>query len=362
VFKWLLLSFGFLGLVYGATPASIPKESCAVLAPCYNNHPYLVVDFLYWVAKQEGNNYAATGAAITVPGTVDPNTGLTPPDISSRGNVYAPNPGLYPGLKVGLGMNLEHGKWDLLAEYSYLYSKAVSSVYSNDLNAGILPIFSYTPNNSILSSTTYVASSGATGFVSGAKSKWTLQFNNINLELGKAVPFFCNLVLHPHFGLEVSWQQQHLNAEYFVSSTTAPSTSLGNNEVIFNQTFWGVGPRAGIDGEWQCCKHVGLFANSGFAALWGQFSGVSKSYDTNTTAGYAHQLIANQLYQPMTLSPVMQLSLGVHFDWMFCNCYRFAVDAAWETQTWFFQNQHSSSIADTDLVMQGLTLGARCDF
>jgi hypothetical protein len=63
-----------------------------------------------------------------------------------------------------------------------------------------------------------------------------------------------------------------------------------------------------------------------------------------------------------TLSPVIQLALGVESDWKFGNDYRFLVQAGWETQVWFFQNQHYSAIADTSLILQGLTVDFRFDF
>ena len=216
MFKRFIFGLGFVGSIYAAEPQKMPAPVCDSRLPCYDNSPYIEADFIYWVAKQEGNNYAVTGAAITVPGTVDPNTGLTPASVTG-GHSYSPDPKIKPGFKVALGMNLEHGHWDLFSEYTWLYSKAKSSVYSNDLNAGVLPIFSYTPNNSILSTTTFFASSGATGFVSGSTANWTLHFNNINLELGKAIPFGCHLTLHPHFGLQGSWQKQHLNYLYAVA-------------------------------------------------------------------------------------------------------------------------------------------------
>ncbi|MFZ4772821.1 MAG: Lpg1974 family pore-forming outer membrane protein, partial [Chlamydiia bacterium] len=184
----------------------------------------------------------------------------------------------------------------------------------------------------------------------------------INLELRKAIPLHCNFILRPHFGLEASWQTQHLNAQYFVGSITNPSNNLGNNLVVYNQYFWGIGPRLGLDGSWQCFEHLNLFANSGFATLLGPLKGTSQSYDTNYAAGYSGMLIADQLRNPTTLSPVMQLAIGVNTDWAYADCYHFSLNAAWEAQIWFFQNQHSSSVADINLVMQGLTLGAELTF
>ena len=103
---------------------------------CYDNDFFIEADFIAWYAKQEGNAFAVTGAAITVPGTVDPNTGLTPPAISESGKTYAPTPHVKPGFKVGVGLDLNHGNWELFSEYTYLYSDAKRSVSSDDLNTG----------------------------------------------------------------------------------------------------------------------------------------------------------------------------------------------------------------------------------
>lgn len=343
------------------------KNSCNYVnesrASCskYENNIFVEADLIYWIAKQEGNSYAATGAAITVPGTADPITGLVPGSLES-GSIYAPNIEFRPGFKVGLGINLAHGGWDLFTNYTYFFSKAHRSVQSDDLNSSIIPIFGYGPNNSILAETTY--ESGANGFVSEATASWDLHFNNINLELGKLFQT-CSawrLWMHPHFGLEASWQKQKLNVNYEVSAISPAGTFLGNNQALFDQTFWGVGPRTGLDTTWECCNHLGLFADTAFALLWGQFSSHAKSYDTNTLLSYENILIANQSYRPYTMSPVIQVDLGVESAWLFGNTSGLVVRLGWEAQVWFFQNQHSTPIADTSLILQGLTADFRFNF
>jgi len=344
-------------------PTEQASASCPPLIAHHDNNVFISTDFIYWTAKQEGNTYAATGAAITVPGTVDPNTSLTATAVSSTGRVYAPHSKLKPGFKALLGVHLGFDSWDVFAEYTWLYSKAQGSVHTNTLNTGILPLFAYTPHNSSLANTTYSANAGATGFISSASSTWQLHFNNLNLELGKSLPFSCHMMLYPHFGLQVSWQKQHFRSTYQVNSFTTPTTSLGNNRVYFDQKFWGFGPRVGLYGLWKFSKYVGLFVDSAVALLWGQFKATASSYDTNTVAGYTDVLIAEQLYSPHSLSPVLELSPGFVADFWFCaNKYRCVAKAAWETQVWFLQNQHASTIADTSLLLQGLTLSLGFDF
>jgi hypothetical protein len=323
----------------------------------YENNFFVEGDFLYWLAKQEGNQYATTGTAITVPGTADPNTGLTPSPLTSSGKVYEPKTRMEPGFRAGVGLNLAQGKWDFFLEYTYLSSRANGSVSSFDLNTGILPVFSYAPTNSILSNATYA--NGNAGFVSFAKGDWALHFNNANLELGRNLEFCPLFGLRPHFGLQASWQTQHIHMQYIVNSLADFSVALGNNKVRVQQHFWGVGPRVGLNSYWNCCRYLGLFANSSLSVLWGQFNTRTRSYDTNTLRGYSNNLIADQRFRPHSLSPIAELEIGAQFDWVFKNCKTMMFQAGWEGQVWFFQNQKSTLIADTSLILQGLTFKAK---
>lgn len=344
---------------FTATPA--PSTPPATSVPQYQNNVFLEVDFLYWFSKQEGNQYAVTGSALSVPGTDDPNT-LTTAGPCKSGNVYELDFEMNPGYKVGGGMNLAHGKWDIFLEYTYLHSNAHGSVKSDNLNSGIIPIFSYTPHKSILSNASYATAADALGFVSHAKSHWSLAFNNINLELGRNVQLATFLSLRPYLGIEGSWQKQHFDTTYYVSSITDFDESLGHNNVTFSQDFWGVGLRTGIDGTWNCWRHLDLFANIATALLWGQFQCKGRSFDTNDILGYEDVSINNQSNNLHSLSPMIALEAGIQSSWSLYSKYLFLVQVGWENQVWFFQNQHSSSIADTSLILEGLTVKMRFDF
>src|SRR5579872_7568591 len=82
----------------------------------YENNFYVEGDFLYWLAKQEGNQYASTGIAITVPGTVDPTLGNRPAPIRGPGKVYEPKTRMEPGFRAGAGLNFAHDNWDFFLE------------------------------------------------------------------------------------------------------------------------------------------------------------------------------------------------------------------------------------------------------
>ena len=362
-----LAAIGFFCLsscIKASANETIPVVSsqCPNFLPKSNNHPFISAEYLYWSVKQEGNNYASTGTAITVPGTVDPNTGLIPVQITGTGQVYAPSTTPKSGFRVAAGLNLAYEAWELYTDYTYIAGAQHSSVSSNTLNTGILPLFAYVPNNGILASTIAFAPSGATGFISSAGASWRFLYQNINLELCKTIPLPCRTMLRPHFGFQGSWQTQKLQSQYHVNSTTNKATSLGLSRVLFNQTFWGVGPRVGVNSFWGYCSYLGFFGDSAFSLLWSKFNARSSAYDTNVQGLYSNVRIANQHYHPNTLSPVMELRLGTLFNCLFADRYRLEISLAWEAQVWFSQNQHSTSIPDDNLILQGLNAGFRFDF
>lgn len=340
----------------------VSKNSCLCSVNSAERSYFLSVDYLYWYAKQEGNTYASTGSALTVPGTQDPNTGLTPPAICAPGKIYSPKGKMQSGFKLAAGVDCDKTHWTLFAEYTYLHTKSHSSVASKDLNLSILPLFSYTPNNSILSVANYNIAAGAQGFVSKASSFWSLKYNLLTLELSKKLQFADNTKLIPHFGLESTQQTQHFNAFYDVNSLEEVTTSLGSNAVYFKQKFYGIGPRVGLDVDWRFAKHFGTFVQTGYSLLWSYFDVNARSHDTNSIANYSNVLIANQNYKPHTLTPMCQIILGLESNWTFKDSYEFLIQAGWENQFWFFQNQHASTIANTSLILQGLTLAFKFTF
>jgi len=351
------------GLLAAETITAKPETTCYVCSNTSENNSYFLnVDYLYWYAKQEGNSYAATGAAITVPGTLDPNTGLTPTALSTPGKIYSPKGKMQSGFKVGAGIEFSYDRWNLNAEYTYLRSKTSSSVSSKDLNTGILPLFSYTPNNSILSLTTYNTNLGAQGYVAKASSYWSLSYNLLTLELSRQLLCSEKTSLIPHFGLAGTQQTQHFNAYYDVNSLEELTSTIGSNSVYFLQKMYGIGPRFGLDGTWKFAKHFGTFIETGCSLLWSYFRANASSYDTNTINDYSNVMIGNQTYKPHTLVPMCQMIIGLEGDYSYCGRYALNVRAGWESQFWFFQNQHAATIPNTSLLLQGLTLAFKLSF
>lgn len=358
--------FVFLWMVVGFLYAQEMDENgyCIPIrdGPCKKNSPRITADFLYWYAEQNGEEYASTGTAITVPGTIDPNTELIAGSIGGAGRIYSPDPTWNPGFRVSFGWSLPNDAWRLCSEYAFLFARAEGDINSGDLNAGIIPLFSYIPNNSVLSSTIAISSMGGDGFISSASSQWSLQFNTISLEVERFFLLSRRLSIAPRLGLLGSWQTEKSRVLYKASSDLSPGVFLGSNRSVFDQTFWGFGPRVRCDCEWFCWRSLSLYGNIGASVLWGAFDANAKAYDTNIDAGYSDVLIANQTNFLYTLNPVVQAAIGVDSNWAIRESSSITIRAGWEAQVWFFQNQQGAAIADSSLILQGLTAGVMLDF
>ena len=328
-------------------------------------------DFIYWYVAQEGNTYASTGVYVKQPAPIV--------DLTTGGEVYAPEPKMEPGFKLALGLDLCQDDWGLLCRYTWIAASQSSLVTSTDMFSGIVPLFVYDlGGNGAMSFATF-ETPGNTTYVSKSTANWRNHLNSLDAELAKSVYNSRLFSLRSFLGLKGSWQKEKLRLLYELD-TNAAGLSKGNNRVETDQSFWGVGPRLGFDVKWGVPGLIfGLFSPHGSekknkiaqddtvsfdltfdasaSALYSRFVVDARSYDT-LAANYTSILIGDQRFVLKKLTPVFESMIGVEVNKLFENCSRLKLSAGWENQIWLFMNQHSSSIADISLSYSGLTAKA----
>ena len=324
----------------------------------FQNMPFIEGDFICWSINQQGNTFASTGTASTVSVPSNALSTLT------SGQIYAPQSVMEPGFKLAIGMNLEYDFWNWMVTYTWIQAQQTSSVSSlstNSSNGGIVPIFNYAPSNGIL--TTIAINGGNSGFISTASAQWHLRHLNIfDIYIGKYLYFSSTFLLHPYLGIKATYQKQVLDIAYYVNSLSNASQELGQNKVHFQQHQWGMGPRFGIANFLKCVPHFDVFTNLAITSLYSSFYVISKSFDTNATVPSNNIEICYQENNVYQLIPILELSLGVSTEWLFTTGACIVGSVAWENQLWWYMNQHSSSIADLLLNMQGITASIHYDF
>lgn len=311
---------------------------------------YVEADYILWHVNEAGLAYANRSSGLNVDGS------------KIFGKVMTPNFKTNSGFKVGLGLDFNYDGWDLGATYTWLHSHASSSIQNSAANyTGLVTL----------------------GTLGAASGDWRLHFNNIDLELGRNFFVSPKLALRPHFGLKGTWQTQKflttINSSQAIPiyDSESETTSYVNTQQITRGTnqqyYWGLGVRTGLDTSWMITRCFSFFGDWAFSALWGQFTAsqkgvVNQDYDPGTANIIGYNVLVDNLYnRTHQLNGVLELQLGFRYDYWFCeDDYRFRVQAGWENQLWFNQNQllllNNINQVNTDLSFQGFTLNFRLDF
>lgn len=176
------------------------------------------------------------------------------------------------GFRVGFGYNFPYDDWDLHASYTWLSSYVQDSVSGPFVDGGgtiiaTLGLYRLTVDRSVYLS------------YEKAHSHWQLQFNSWDLDLGRNYYVGKHLAVKPTCGLKGALIRQHLQA--FYDQADLSTRGEGDNQRLiaefndiqarYKSRFWGVGPKAGISGEWEFGSGFSLFGNIHAAALYGQF-------------------------------------------------------------------------------------------
>lgn len=263
------------------------------------------------------------------------------------------------GFRVGLGYAMEHDKWDIYLDWTHFDSHAKKS---NSAPAGgaIFPALMIENVNNP-GSTPYIANS--------AKAHLDLGVNLVDLELGRAFYVSKWLSLRPSIGLRSAWLDMPLNI--FYSGGTIPSEFSGIKMRGYN-SFWGFGPRIGLNSQWGLGMGFSLFGDLYGALLYGiskdpTFGSLVGSGSTSTVA-----LGSLNFHQRLTTSAIDAV-LGVRYDRNFYqDRYHFGISLGWENHLFNDVSQFIYQLNDVvvgaiqqnngNLALQGWTLSVRFDF
>ena len=296
--------------------------------------PFVSADFIWWRVQEDGLEYAFTGAG----------NGVT---SASKGRLYHPSFKYEPGFKVGAGLKFRHDGWDLYGQYTWLHTRGANSVTSGD--------------GSLLNSNIFVPVDGTmeTSILASASANWKVKLNVLDLELGRNFWISKWLTLRPYTGVKFSWNNQHLTANY---NGFEPAPILGddvNLSMKINQ--FGVGVRSGLDTAWYMWKRWSIFGEFAATGMLNYFDSTRK--DTDTVTG----VVINNLTKisQHRVTAILEWALGLRYETAWHNDdYMFTIQAGWEEQIWFNQNQFifMPNAAANDLNFEGLQLKVAFNF
>ena len=289
---------------------------------------FITGDYIYWTAHEDNLAFATTGVRNDTGGP------------SKKGRKYTPRFKYDSGLKVGVGFNFGHDKWDMYIDYTWFNPHhSHKRVYEN---AG-----------SPLTNTIPLALQKAYMGLYSASAAWSLNFNVFDWELGRNFYVSKFLSMRPFFGLKGTWQKQSMHVDYSFRGQGGVRSQNQNN-------FSGIGPRAGVDTAWHFPGTWSFFADLAFSAIWGAFYIEREDYLLSSGKNSI-----NEVESFHSTKPVMELGIGIRKEeWFHHDRYHFSLQVGWETQIWYSQNQFSfnPNASSGDLNIQGVTVKGRFDF
>lgn len=290
---------------------------------------YFTADFIWWKAYQENMDFAYTGVLL-------PGASTSP----GKGRFYQPGFKFEPGFKVGAGLKFRHDGWDFYGQYTWLRVHATKHVHAPDSSQLFFNIDQAAPEGAF-----GYAGSETSLLLDEAKGRWNLHMNVLDFELGRKYCISRRLKLRPFAGMKFSWNPQHFHASYELDTAKLLSVAPFSGRTFtgaafkFHQDQFGVGLRGGMDTTWYFVKHWSFYGDIAFTALWNDFNLERKdvywSDVTDTAFTGFHAKKTN-----LDVTGVIEMEAGFRFDTTFCeDDLLFFVQAGWEEQIWFDQNQ-----------------------
>ncbi len=343
-----------------------PPAHC--MGQCQNDI-YVTGAFLWWLPDEADFSLGFNQQTSYVDSTA------TVAGSGANGNVVRFGYQWKPGFRVGLGWQSHTAEgWDVYLDWTWYKNKTTQSASASVRTggAGIIPFWGF-----------YDSGFGGVAEIYGnMKASWRLLYNMIDLELGRDFYVSCALSLRPYMSVEGGWIHRKWNVSYsdpvFVT-VDAASDSYGSKS-----NYWGVGPRAGLSGNWWLGKGFKFFGNLSGSLLSGRVTKNTASLvhiqtSDVTLSGQSNTWSDNQVFR---IVPHLQAIVGAGWDFCFCcERYRFGVSAGWEVNEFWNvpmalypdRNNSPSGIAGFNPIfnrenrshnigLSGLTAEARFDF
>ncbi len=352
---------------------------------CDNNDLYITLDFLWWISNEPETPFAF----------VSTNTA----SFASSNNLAVPQQGYNanvkykwdPGFRVGIGWDTGYDGWEVFADWLWYYSATSSSVSAN-----LVPGSSSNNGNSTVSQGVHYPAIfwyGLNGSGSGqqvsydaplasATGKYRILVNMFDFLIARSYYISCGLAMKPYIGATGGWIDRRLRTSFGdgVPNTTSVSGTvpflLADSTYASKANYWGVGPRAGLDGFWKLGMGFEFIGKMSTALLYGN---TFNNYETITSAGITSVYGAganNSIFNITNnkhnwrIVPNLQLYLGLGWgDCFSCGQYYFGINAGWEADFFWnlpnFVNPTSllqSSTAAHTVDLAGLTVDVRFDF
>jgi hypothetical protein len=359
----------------GTATATPPSARPITVNNCCCRSWYLDAEVLFWKATEDGLSPAIVNVELADTNTIEiPNDGVS---MFTNAKFVEPSAKWDAGFRFGIGYNAQHDDWDVYAVWTHFRNHTTSDV---EANADAFPQEVVYANWSAFNTQT-----NAMVPVAEERSNWSLRLNMIDLELGRK--FFAGkwLTLRPFIGLRGALIHQTFNIDYYpgngLNAASNPYTGFGTiEEVRMKNNFSGVGPRSGINTQWNLGCGWSIYGDAAISLVYGTFDIDQAEY--NGPSQESEDTVLNIAHNYHATRAITDLALGLRYEQCCFDANNYVtVSLGWEHHMFFNQNQMNMyyttesltgllavtkatrwTPARGDLATQGLTLAFRFDF
>jgi|GEM_PF-6920140 len=308
----------------------IPASDTSLRTPDKGARVYLIGDFLYWIANQEGLDlaYKAKG----VPGQLP----LNAVKIKSFDREYN------PGFRVGLGYRLPHDRWEARAYVTQFRT-------TNHLQQTADSTEFIAPNFGQLDST----------FLSFSRDEgnWHVKYTLFDVELARSFAASKSMAISPFLGARSAWIHQ---------STHLKFSGAHMLELKSKNHYSAEGVRLGTDLSFFLMKYVCFFGQASASLFTGRF-------EEETDVELDREKLFSGKTKPHRLSVSCDLRAGAEGTIPLYRKEAFLTfGLTYDMAMWFFQSPLLGFLSapntvqiqnpEGNLTLQGVSLSTRLDF
>lgn len=330
----LMMLAGVVSGEYSDSPA-FWQNQCPPCTPiccensCNSCSSFLVeVDFLYWRALQNGIACGCSSA------------------FKNHKWDY--------GYRLGGEYDFECSCWDVAIYWTHFnckdHKKGRRDHNDSSSSSSSSPIAG-------ISSSSRSSSSGSHCANDFSHGHWKLNYDVIDVTLGRDFNMYSCTNVRPFIGVRGVWIEEHIRSH----NESVQVTSFGDNTIIFDnhskEDFSGAGPEFGVEADWNLGSGFGIYGVLSGGFLYGEFK--IRTNETQTFLNPTQILYCNEHHRPDAVESFFDAVIGVQYEYCFCNKSRLQLRAGWEHHQYF---DHNHIGTNGDLTLDGLTLSAGYSF
>lgn len=189
-------------------------------------------------------------------------------------------------------------------------------------------------------------------------SKWKLDFNTVDVSIGRDFEINSCAALRPYFGLRGVWVDEKLFDHQESLQTSTLTETFVTADRHKKSEFWGVGPQLGLEFDWALGCGLGFYGNISAGVLYGNFHIKSREKDTFTNP--TETFSCKNHHDCEACEAVADAELG--FSWkqcVFCNKVNLEIRLGWEHHQYFDHNKFGGY---GDLCLDGAVISLRLGF